>query len=118
MLHKCEICSRCISRLLLALKGGCLPWRSEADLRTRTSLQLLEVLYRCRLIRKQVEARGRIFGKLNPAIGESVVEPMGGDPEPPGELGDRQKPGHMSRMRLMPLLHTTMLEPNSSDRAR
>ena len=31
--------------------------RSEAHLRTRTGLQLLEVLHRCRLIRKQVEAR-------------------------------------------------------------
>ena len=63
---------------------------SEADLRTRAGLQLLEVLQRRRLIRKQVEARGRIFGELNAAIGEPVVEPMGGDPETPGELGDRQ----------------------------
>jgi len=92
--------------------------RSHADLRTRASLQLLEVFHRRRLIRKQVEARGRIFGELNPAIGEPVVEPMGRDTETPGELGDRQIPGHVSRMRLMPLLHAAMLEPDSSDRAR
>src|SRR6266571_8359466 len=75
--------------------------RREANLRTRASLQLLEVLHRRRLIRKQVEARGRIFGELNAAIGEPVVEPMGGDTETPGELGDRQRPGHVARMRLM-----------------
>ena len=90
----------------------------EADLRTRASLQLLEVRHRRRLIRKQVEARGRIFGELNSAIGEPVVEPMGGDTETPGELGDGQRPGHVARMRLMPLLHEAMLEPDSSDRAR
>jgi hypothetical protein len=67
---------------------------------------------------KQVEARGRIFGELNVAIGEPVVEPMGGDTETPGALGDRQRPGHVARMRLMPLLHAAMLEPDSSDRAR
>ena len=92
--------------------------RREADLRTRASLQLLEVLHRRRLIRKQVEARGRIFGELNPALGEPVVEPMGGDAETPGKLGDGQRPGHVARMRLMPLLHAAMLEPDSSDRAR
>ena len=91
---------------------------SEADLRTRASLQLLEVLHRRRLIRKQVEARGRIFGELNPPMGEPVVEPMGGDAETPGKLGDGQRPGHVSRMRLMPLLHAAMLEPDSSDRTR
>src|SRR5712691_4907350 len=87
---------------------------SHADLRTRTGLQLLQVLHRRRLIRKHVEARGSIFGELNPAIGEPVIEPMGGDTKPPGELGDGQRPGHMSRMRLMPLLHAAMLEPESS----
>ena len=79
--------------------------RSHADLLTRASLQLLEVLHRRRLIRKQVEARGGIFAELNLAIREPVVEPMGGDPETPGQLRDRQIPGHMARMRLMPLLH-------------
>ena len=91
---------------------------AHADLRARAGLQLLEVLHRRRLIRKQVEARVWIFGELNPAIGEPVIEPMGGDTKPPGELGDGQIPGHLSRMRLMPLLHATMLEPYSSDRAR
>jgi hypothetical protein len=43
---------------------------------------------------------------------------MGGDTETSGELRDSQIPGHMSRMRLMPLLHEAMLEPDSSDRAR
>jgi len=81
--------------------------RREADLRTRASLQLLEVLHRRRLIRKQVEARG-----------EPVVEPMGGDAETPGKLGDGQRPGHVSRMRLMPLLHAAMLEPDGVDRTR
>ena len=90
---------------------------SEADLRTHTGLQLLETFHRCRLIRKQVETRDRIFGELNPAIGEPVVEPIGGDPETSGELGDRQIPGHTAWMRLMPLLHAAMLEPNGSDRA-
>ena len=95
-------------------------WRggSEADLRTRAGLQLLQVLHRRWLIRKQVEARGRVFGELNPAIGEPVVEPMGGDPETAGELGHRQTLGHLARMRLMPLLQTAMLEANGSDRAR
>src|SRR5438552_17495139 len=88
------------------------------SLRTCAGLQLLEVLHRRRLIRKQVEARGRIFGELNLAIREPVVEPLGGDTEMPGELRDRQIPGHLARMRLMPLLHEAMLEPNSSDRAR
>ena len=71
---------------------------AHADLPTCAGLQLLEVLQRRRLIRKQVEPRGRIFGKLNPAIGEPVIEPMGGDTEPPSELGDGQIPGHMARM--------------------
>jgi len=92
--------------------------RREADLRTRASLQLLEVLHRRRLIRKQVEARGRIFGELHPARGEPVVEPMGGDAETPGKLGDGQRPGHVSRMRLMPLLHAAMLESDGLARTR
>src|SRR5262245_9746200 len=92
--------------------------RSEVDLRTHARLQLLEVLHGRRLIRNQVEARRRIFGELNPAIGEPVVEPMGGDAEPPGELGDSQTPSHVARMRLMPLLHEAVLEPDRTDGTR
>jgi hypothetical protein len=104
------------SSLLLRVDVG--RGRSHADLHTCAGLQLLEVLHRHRLIWTQVEARGRIFGELNLALGEPVVEPMGGDTETPGELRDRQISGHMARMRLMPLLHAAMLEPESSDRAR
>lgn len=104
------------SSLLLWVDVG--RGRSHADLRTCAGLQLLEVLHRRRLIRTHVEARGRIFGELHLAIGEPVVEPMGGDTETPGALRDRQRPGHMARMRLMPLLHEAMLAPDSSDRAR
>ena len=78
----------------VALCGG----RAHADLRTRAGPSLLEVLQRHRLIRKQGEARGRILGELQPAMGEPVLEPRGGDPEPPSELGDGQIPGHMARM--------------------
>jgi hypothetical protein len=88
---------------------------SQTDLRTHASLQLLEALHRRGLIWKQVEPRGRIFVELNPAIGEPVIEPMGRDPETPGELRDSQRPGHVARMRLMPLLHEAMLKPDGFD---
>lgn len=92
--------------------------RSQAALRTCAGLQLLEVLHRRRLIRQHGEARGRIFGELHLAMGEPVVAPMGGDTETPGTWGDRQRPGPMARMRLMPLLHEAMREPESAARAR
>src|SRR3989454_8105438 len=88
--------SVCLSMLLLACGGNVGVRCSHADLRTRACTQLLEMLQRGRLVRKQVEARGRIFIELNPAIGESVIEPMGGDSETPGELGDGQIPGHVA----------------------
>ena len=88
---------------------------SQTDLRTHAGLQLLEALHRRGLIWKQVEPRGRIFVELNPAIGEPVVEPMGRDPETLGELRDSQRPGHVARMRLMPLLHEAMLQPDGFD---
>jgi len=110
--------SVCLSMLLLACGVNVGVRCSHADLRTRACPQLLEVLQRRRLVRKQVEARGRIFIELNPAIGEPVIEPMGGDPETPGELGDGQIPGHVARMRLMPFLHEAMLEPDDLDCAR
>jgi len=56
------------------------------------------------MIRKQVEACGRIFIELDVAIGKPIVEPMRGDPQAPGELGDSQRPSHLSWVRLMPLL--------------
>ena len=89
-------CVSACSSLLLGADICCR--RSQADLPTRAGLQLLEVLHRRRLIRKQVEARGRIFVELNPAIGEPVIEPMGGDTETPGELGDGERPAYVARM--------------------
>ena len=92
--------------------------RAQADLLTHASLQLLEAFHRRRLIWKQVEARRGIFLELNPAIREPVIEPMGGDPKTPGQLGDGQISGHVAWMRLMPLLHEAVLEPDRTDRTR
>jgi hypothetical protein len=102
--------------VLLVLQGGVSRGGSEADLRTRPGLQLLEALSRRGLIGKQVEPRGRIFGELNPAIGEPVIEPVGWDSEAPGQLGDAEMAGHLARMRLMPLLHESVLETDGFDR--
>src|SRR2546428_12344334 len=79
--------SVCLSLLLLAWGGNVSVRCSHADLRTRAGPQRLEVLQRGRLVRKHVEARGRIFLALHPALGEPVIEPMGGAPATPGEVG-------------------------------
>ena len=95
-------------------------WRGGADaaLRPRASLPLLQVLSRRWLMRPQGEACGRSFGALHPAMGASVGEPMGGAPETAGAWGDRQTPGSLASMRLLPLLQTARLEAHGADRAR
>jgi len=67
------------------------------------------------MIREQVHAHGWIFGNLDAPILNPVVQPIFGDAQAGGQLGDAQIARFPARMRLMAALQQAVLEANGLD---
>ncbi len=78
--------------------------------------QLSELLNGRGAIRKQVTSGLFIFGNLDRAIANAIVDEMNRDAQFFGELGNREESLNPTWVRLMSLDHNPMFEPNRSDR--
>src|SRR6266566_4117199 len=90
---------------------------SKTELLDRACQQLLEAVEGCRLIRKQIQLGLLVFRNLDRAIVNPIINPVRGNVKRLGHLGKRERPSHMTRMRLTAYQELPMLQAQPPDGA-